>query len=123
MGQKVAIPVAQGVLESVPQLVTQGSRFAGSVVRAANDTAPLLLEGITEFTDQLPVIASFASAYAEVNAEQTQEVAETFSRSLECNLECQDFTPSSPGRAECEAKHCTKPVEGPSVRPSTAPSQ
>merc|ERR1739845_209748 len=40
---RVAIPVAQGVLESVPTLVTQGSRFAGSVVRAANDTSPLLL--------------------------------------------------------------------------------
>ena len=26
------------------------SRFAGSVVRAANDTSPLLLEGIAEFT-------------------------------------------------------------------------
>merc|ERR1711981_1198813 len=47
---RVAIPVAQGVLESVPTLVTQGSRFAGSVVRAANDTSPLLLEGIAEFT-------------------------------------------------------------------------
>ena len=87
---QVAIPVAQGVLESVPTLVTQGSRsksfslqfvdrllsgeqckeivllrdweiieklsyfsfsrFAGSVVRAANDTSPLLLEGIAEFT-------------------------------------------------------------------------
>ena len=28
----------------VPALVTQGSRFAGSVVRAANDTAPLVLQ-------------------------------------------------------------------------------
>ena len=72
----------------------------GSVIRAANDTAPLvldvrfaiilmpfavksnfltnftfsLLQGITEFTDQLPLIAGFASAYAEVNAEQTQKV-------------------------------------------------
>ena len=33
-----------------------------------------LLQGITEFTDQLPLIAGFASAYAEVNAEQTQKV-------------------------------------------------
>ena len=31
-------------------------------------------QGITEFTDQLPLIAGFASAYAEVNAEQTQKV-------------------------------------------------
>ena len=33
-----------------------------------------LTQGITEFTDQLPLIAGFASAYAEVNAEQTQKV-------------------------------------------------
>ena len=33
-----------------------------------------LAQGITEFTDQLPLIAGFASAYAEVNAEQTQKV-------------------------------------------------
>jgi len=89
---RVAIPVAQGVLESVPTIVTQGARFAGSVVRAANDTSPLLLEGIAEFTDQIPLIADFASAYAEVNAEQSQIVAETFSRSLTCNLECQEAT-------------------------------
>ena len=67
-------------------------------------------QGITEFTDQLPLIAGFASAYAEVNAEQTQKVApqhimtfghhpdrmfiqvvQTFSRSLSCNLECDDM--------------------------------
>ena len=78
---QVAIPVAQGVLESVPTLVTQGARFrskqiiaasshnlplchiishlkvqralprfAGSVVRAANETSPIFLEGIAEFT-------------------------------------------------------------------------
>ena len=33
-----------------------------------------LLQGIEEFTDQLPLITSFASAYAEVNAEQAQKV-------------------------------------------------
>jgi len=49
-------------------------------------------QGITEFTDQLPLIAGFASAYAEVNAEQTQKVVQTFSRSLSCNLECDDMT-------------------------------
>ena len=72
----------------VPELVGQGSRLVGSVIRAANDTAPLVLEvsitldtldilhqGINEFTDQLPLIAGFASAYAEVNAEQTQKVS------------------------------------------------
>ena len=100
---QVAIPVAQGVLESVPTLVTQGSRsksfslqfvdrllsgeqckeivllrdweiieklsyfsfsrFAGSVVRAANDTSPLLLEGIAEFTGSHHTITVHITPY------------------------------------------------------------
>ena len=77
----------------VPELVQQGGRLIESVIKAANDTAPLILnvssipkrkydnieisvtQGIEEFTDQLPLIASFASAYAEVNAEQAQKVS------------------------------------------------
>ena len=47
--------------------------FAGKTSFLATFTFPLL-QGITEFTDQLPLIAGFASAYAEVNAEQTQKV-------------------------------------------------
>merc|ERR1712032_1799390 len=101
---RAAVPVAQGIVASVPTLVGQGSRLAGSVIRAANDTAPLVLNGITEFTDQLPLIAGFASAYAEVNAEQTQKVVQTFSRSLSCNLECDDMTDLQ--KTECEEKYC-----------------
>merc|ERR1712212_49281 len=91
--------------DKVPTLVGQGSRLVGSVIRAANDTAPLVLNGITEFTGQLPLIAGFASAYAEVNAEQTQKVVQTFSRSLSCNLECDDMTDLQK-KAECEEKYC-----------------
>ena len=47
--------------------------FAGKPSLLATFTFSLL-QGITEFTDQLPLIAGFASAYAEVNAEQTQKV-------------------------------------------------
>merc|ERR1712212_986622 len=101
---RAAVPVAQGIVASVPTLVGQGSRLVGSVIRAANDTAPLVLNGITEFTDQLPLIAGFASAYAEVNAEQTQKVVQTFSRSLSCNLECDDMTDPQE-KAECEEKY------------------
>ena len=77
--------------------MSQGSRLAGSIIKAANDTAPLIVDGIQvdirsfiiintiitiiiifivlqEFTDQIPLITGFASAYAEVNAEQTQKV-------------------------------------------------
>jgi len=102
---RAAVPVAQGIVGAVPTLVGQGSRLVGSVIRAANDTAPLVLDGITEFTDQLPLIAGFASAYAEVNAEQTQKVVQTFSRSLSCNLECDDMTDPQE-KAECEEKYC-----------------
>ena len=81
--------------------MSQGSRLAGSIIKAANDTAPLIVDGIQvdirsfiiinttiiiliiimfifimlqEFTDQIPLITGSASAYAEVNAEQTQKV-------------------------------------------------
>ena len=47
--------------------------FAGGPSFLATFTFSFL-QGITEFTDQLPLIAGFASAYAEVNAEQTQKV-------------------------------------------------
>ena len=74
-------------------LIGQGSRLAGSLIKAANDTAPLVInvsfvhninslfygeifQGIQEFTDQLPLITGFASAYAEVNAEQAQRVSQ-----------------------------------------------
>jgi len=102
--------VVQGVhstLGQVPALVGQGSRLAGSVIHAANDTAPLILQGINEFTDQLPLIAGFASAYAEINAEQTEEVVRTFSRSLRCDLECKDMEESQ-AKTECEEKYCKK---------------
>ena len=55
-------------------MTNQGTRLAGSIIHAANETAPLIVDGIQEFTDQIPLITGFASAYAEVNAEQTQKV-------------------------------------------------
>jgi len=108
---RAAIPVAQGVIGVVPTLVTQGSRLAGSIIRAANDTAPLILEGLNEFNEQLPLIAGFATAYAEVNAEQTQKVVETFSKSLSCSLQCEEMRAGSKEREECEKKFCKKESE------------
>merc|ERR1711892_172638 len=81
--------LAQGfgsVASQASQGIGQGSRLAGSVIKAANDTAPLVIDGIQEFTDTLPLITEFASAYAEVNAEQAQEVVRTFQTSLQENL-------------------------------------
>ena len=73
VGTRVA-QSAQRVASGTPELVSQGTRLVGSIIHAANDTAPLIVDGIQEFTDQIPLITGFASAYAEVNAEQTQKV-------------------------------------------------
>jgi len=88
----------------VPNLAGQGGRLVGSFISAANETAPLIIEGIREFTDQLPLIAGFASAYAEVNAEQAQKVTQAFASSLQCNLSCGDIE-NSQEKATCEKKH------------------
>eukprot|EP00092_Neocalanus_flemingeri_P027440 GFUD01029761.1.p1 GENE.GFUD01029761.1~~GFUD01029761.1.p1 ORF type:complete len:276 (-),score=95.50 GFUD01029761.1:40-867(-) len=105
--------VAQGVgaaASQVPELISQGSRLLGSVIKAANDTAPLILDGIQEFTDQLPLITGFASAYAEVNAEQAQKVAQTFYTSLQCDLQCRDVVDKDL-KQECLVQFCTKEDE------------
>eukprot|EP00092_Neocalanus_flemingeri_P008729 GFUD01009400.1.p1 GENE.GFUD01009400.1~~GFUD01009400.1.p1 ORF type:complete len:262 (-),score=64.27 GFUD01009400.1:23-808(-) len=105
--------VSQGVglvASQAPELIGQGSRLAGSVIKAANDTAPLILDGIQEFTDQLPLITGFASAYAEVNAEQAQKVAQTFYTSLQCDLQCRDVVDKDL-KQECLVQFCTKEDE------------
>jgi len=101
---------AAGVAAGTPELVGQGTRLAGSLIKAANDTAPLIVDGIQEFTDQIPLITGFASAYAEVNAEQTQKVVQTFYTSLQCDLQCRDIEDEDL-KAECEVQFCTKPEE------------
>ena len=40
----VANPSSPFLLSQVPVLVAQGSRLVGSVIRAANDTAPLIIQ-------------------------------------------------------------------------------
>jgi len=103
----------QGVSEAaaqVPTLIEQGGKLIGSVLKAANDTAPLILNGIEEFTDQLPLITSFASAYAEVNAEQAQEVAQTFYTSLQCDLQCREVEDQDL-KQECQVQFCKRQEE------------
>jgi len=95
----------------VPNLLGQGGKLAGSFISAANETAPLIIEGIQEFTDQLPLLAGFASAYAEVNAEQAQKVSRKFASSLECNLSCGDIK-NSQEKADCEKQHNCGAEEG-----------
>jgi len=105
VAQRVGVVASQA-----PELIGQGSRLLGSVIKAANDTAPLILDGIQEFTDQLPLITGFASAYAEVNAEQAQKVAQTFYTSLQCDLQCRDVVDKDL-KQECLVQFCTKEDE------------
>jgi len=91
----------------VPTLIEQGGKLIGSVIKAANDTAPLILNGIEEFTDQLPLITSFASAYAEVNAEQAQKVAQTFYTSLQCDIQCKEVVDKDL-KQECQVQFCKR---------------
>ena len=73
-------------------------------------TALYIFQGIDEFTEQLPLITSFASAYAEVNAEQTQKVVQTFHSSLQCDLQCRDLVDKEI-KEECIKKFCSKMQE------------
>jgi len=109
VGTRVA-QSAQRVASETPELVSQGTRLVGSIIHAANDTAPLIVDGIQEFTDQIPLITGFASAYAEVNAEQTQKVVQTFYTSLQCDLQCRDLEDDDL-KAECEVQFCKEKEE------------
>jgi len=108
VGSRVAAS-AGSVASQAPLLFSQGTKLAGSIIHAANETAPLVVSNIQEFTDQIPLIAGFASAYAEVNAEQTGVVVRTFYTSLQCDLQCGELEDAQL-KAECEVEFC-KEVE------------
>ena len=55
----------------------------------------------------MPLITGFASAYAEVNAEQAQKVAQTFYTSLQSDLQCRDLQDHEL-KAECVVQFCKK---------------
>jgi len=103
--------VSKGLVETLPTIVEKGSRVAGSVFRAAGETAPLVVDKVTGFVEQLPLIVSFAQSYLEVNTQEGQYVAATFSNSLKCDLNCGDVIESEE-KVACEKKYCQK-VEDP----------
>ena len=67
----------------------------------------MLFQGIQEFTDQLPLITGFASAYAEIIAEEAQNVAQTFYTSLQCDLQCKDLVDEDL-KQECMVQFCNE---------------
>merc|ERR1712083_832436 len=99
----------QAILEASSKgstnLVDQGSRLIGSVVKAANTTAPLVANIVQETVEQIPLATGFLSAYAEVNAEQTQQVAQRFYGSLQCDLQCGQLEDPEL-LEECETQFC-----------------
>eukprot|EP00088_Acartia_fossae_P004229 TRINITY_DN11802_c0_g1_i1.p1 TRINITY_DN11802_c0_g1~~TRINITY_DN11802_c0_g1_i1.p1 ORF type:complete len:269 (+),score=77.43 TRINITY_DN11802_c0_g1_i1:118-924(+) len=88
------------------EMLASGSRVLGSLVKATNDTAPRVIKGLTELNEQLPLFTGFARAYAEVNAKEAQETAETFHRSFNCDFQCRGLAGSI--RRRCESKYCKK---------------
>lgn len=106
-----AIKTASDVAPDVIEGTRSGTRFIGSVIRAANNTAPLVLDGIQELTDQIPLVTGFASAYASVNAEQAQKVANTFIGSFQCDQKCGQLSDADGSKKKCQEEHCKKPEE------------
>lgn len=104
------LKVAADVGPDVVQGTRSASRLLGSVVRAANTTAPLISDGIQEFTDQIPLITGFAEAYAVTNAEAAQKVVGKFVGSFQCDQQCgqiedQDLLD------ECQKQFCEEEEE------------
>merc|ERR1711874_34606 len=103
------IEAKQSILEASSRgssdLVSQGRTLVGSVVKAANNTAPLVADIVQETVEQIPLVTRFASAYAEVNAEQASKVARTFYGSLQCDLQCGELTDLEL-KEECEIQFC-----------------
>jgi len=86
------------------ELMASPSRLLGSLVKATNETAPLIEQGLSELDSSLPTLAQFATAYVQVNAQDAQKTAETFHRTFNCDFECQGLAGST--RTQCEQKFC-----------------
>lgn len=101
--------VAGAVVDTAPRIVDGGNRLVGGLIKATNDTAPLVVQNLQELAQSLPLFAQFARAFIKVNAEDSRKVFDRFGTSLRCDLECRDVV-SSPEKEECEKKYCQLPV-------------
>jgi len=110
---KAKLGVVKTVADVAPDVIDgtrSGTRLLGSVVRAANDTLPLIADGIQEAQDMIPIVTGFATAYAEVNAEQAQKVASKFVGAFQCDQQCGNLTDEDL-LAECSKQFCTQEEE------------
>jgi len=86
------------------ELMAGPARLLGSIVKATNETAPLVEQSLSDLDASLPTLAQIATAYVQVNAQDAQKTAETFHRTFNCDFECGGLTGST--RTRCEQKHC-----------------
>jgi len=101
--------VAGVVVQQAPRFVSGGTRLAGGLVKATNDTVPLLVQNLQELAQQIPLLTRFAQAYITVNARNSQKLVDRFQTSLACELNCRDLLGAELVR--CEAEHCVMPGE------------
>merc|ERR1711973_557919 len=101
--------VAATVMREGPRLANSGTKLVRSLMKATNDTAPMVISGLQEFAELAPVFMSFLRSYAEVNAEQTREVLKTFNTSFQCEYHCRDLFGTA--KEKCEKMHCKKKEE------------
>merc|ERR1739842_109461 len=88
---RAAGPIVAGALSQIPKVLAGSGRLVDSIIKAANETAPLLKETLEEYGNQAPLITGIARSYAEINIENARQVLKAFGDSLNCNRECQDM--------------------------------
>jgi len=98
--------VANTVARESPQILADGARLAGSISKAAGQTIPLVVEGLQQFSEQVPFFVSFGNAYVTQNAEQIHKATSTFSRTFSCDYNCNNLQGSE--RETCQREHCEK---------------
>lgn len=79
--------------------------IAGSILKATNDTTPLLIENLDNVRSTAPLAISFAEALFEEQREQNRKVFGTFLNSFLCELLCRGQSDDDK-RAECNQRYC-----------------
>jgi len=79
--------------------------IAGSILKATNDTTPLLIENLDSVRSTAPLAITFAEALFEEQREQNRKVFATFLNSFLCELLCRGESDPEK-RGECKKRYC-----------------
>jgi len=79
--------------------------IATSVLKATNDTTPLLMENIDAVRSTAPLAVTFAGALLEEQREQNRKVFSTFINSFLCELLCSDES-NNEEKEKCDERYC-----------------